>query len=126
MKRAIFGVIAGYAAWTVLWLGGNALFFGEASRVIGEGRAYTAAGPLLGVILLSIVCSIVAGLTATRIAGEKTAGAVATMAVLLLVTGIGVQIGVWSLMPAWYHLVFLALILPVTIASGRFFRSTPA
>ena len=120
MIRAILGVIAGYAAWTVLWLGGNALLFGETSRVIGEGEAFTAAGTLTGVIVLSIVCSIVAGLTAAKIAASKAAGAVIIMALLLLATGIGVQSGVWTLMPVWYHLAFLALIVPVTIASGHF------
>ncbi len=120
MIRAILGVIAGYAAWTILWLGGNALLFGEASRVIGEGQAFTAAGPLVGVIVLSVVCSIVAGLTAAKIAKSRAAGAVIVMALLLLATGVGVQLGVWSLMPVWYHLAFLVLIIPVTIASGRF------
>ncbi len=33
MIRAILGIIAGYAAWTALWLGGNGVFFGEASSV---------------------------------------------------------------------------------------------
>jgi len=117
--RAIVGMVAGYATWTVLWLGGNALLFGETSRVIGEGRAVTATGTLVGVIVLSIVCSIVAGLTAAKIAASKAAGAVVVMALLLLATGIGVQMGVWALMPVWYHLAFLALIAPVTIASGR-------
>ena len=126
MTRAIVGVIAGYAAWTVLWLGGNALLFGEAARVIGEGEAVTAPGTLAGVIVLSVVCSIVAGLTAAKIAASKAAGAVIVMALLLLATGIGVQLGVWSLMPVWYHLAFLALIAPVTIAAGRLGRRSPA
>ncbi len=119
MIRAIFGVIAGYAAWTVLWLGGNVLLFGEAARVMGEGQAFTAAGPLVGVIVLSVVCSIVAGLTAAKIAGSRAVGAVIVMALLLLATGIGVQLGVWELLPVWYHLAFLVFIVPVTIASGR-------
>ena len=122
MIRAILAVIAGYAAWTVLWLGGNALLFGEAARVVGEGQAYTATGPLLGVIVLSIVCSIVAGVTAAKVAGSRAGGAVIAMAALLLLTGTGVQSGVWSLMPVWYHLVFLALIVPVVLFGGRLAR----
>ena len=126
MIRAILGVLAGYAAWTALWLGGNALFFGEASRVIGEGRAYTVAVPLLGVIVLSIVCSIVAGVTTAKIAAARAGGAVVVMAGLLLLTGIAVQFGVWALMPVWYHLVFLVLIVPVVLIGGRFVRSSAA
>jgi len=122
MIRSILGVLAGYVAWTVLWLGGNALLFGEASRVMSQGQAYTAAGPLVGVIALSIVCSIVAGVTAAKVAGEKAGGSVLVTAVLLLLTGIGVQFGVWALMPVWYHLIFLALIVPVALAGGRLAR----
>ena len=84
MTRAILGVIAGYAVWTVVWLGGNALLFGEASRVIGEGQPYFSVGPLAGVIVLSIVCSIVAGLTAARIAAPKATIAVLVTGLLLL------------------------------------------
>ena len=123
MMRAILAVIAGYAAWTVIWLGGNALFFGEAARVAASGKAYTAVLPLLGVVVLSMVCSLVAGVLAARIAGGKAAAAVLVTALLLLVTGIGVQFSVWSLMPLWYHLVFLGLIVPVTLAGGRLKRA---
>jgi hypothetical protein len=94
MIRTILGAVAGYAVWTLLWLGGNTLFFREASRVVGEGQSYTSVGPLLGVIALSIACSLIAGITASRIARATAGKSVATMAVLLLLTGIGVQSGV--------------------------------
>lgn len=119
MMHAVVAVIAGYAIWTVLWLGGNALFFKEAAAVVGAGDAYTAPAPLLGVIVLSVVCSLAAGMAAGRIAGSLARRAVMVMALLLLVTGIGVQAGVWSLMPAWYHLAFLALVVPVSLLGGR-------
>ena len=41
-------------------------------------------------------------------------------AVLLLITGIFVQMSIWALMPAWYHLTFLALLIPVTLVGGKF------
>ena len=37
----------------------------------------------------------------------------------MLVTGIAVQAGVWALMPVWYHLVFLALLVPVCLVGAR-------
>ena len=120
MGRVIVAVIAGYAVWTALWLGGNAVLFAEAAAVIGDGEAYTAAGPLAGVIVLSVACSLAAGLTAAAMARVKARGAVLSMAALLLLTGIGVQAGVWSFMPVWYHLIFLALIVPVAVLGGRF------
>ena len=54
MSRAILGVIAGYAAWTILWLGGNVLLFGEAARVIGEGQAFTHLAFLVLIIPVTI------------------------------------------------------------------------
>ena len=118
MGRAVLGVILGYTVWTVLWLLGNAMFFAEAAEVVESGQPYTAIGGLLGVIALSIICSLAARFTAARIGGGHPR-AVLVMAGLLLATGIAVQAGVWSLMPAWYHLAFLVLIVPVAVIGGR-------
>ncbi len=48
--------------------------------------------------------------------------AVLVTAVLLLLTGIGVQSTVWHLMPLWYHATFLVLIVPVCVLAGRLWR----
>jgi len=119
MGRVIVAVMVGYVIWTALWLGGNAVLFAEAARIIGAREAYTAAGPLAGVIVLSVACSLAAGLAAAAIAGTRARIAVLTMASLLLLTGIVVQAGVWTLMPVWYHLTFLTLIVPVVIIGSR-------
>lgn len=100
MKRAVAGVIIGYLVWTALWLGGNALFFSAAAVLVKTGHPYTAVGPLSRLILLSVVCSLAAGVTAALISTARARGAVLVMAVLLLGTGIAVQIGIGSLMPA--------------------------
>jgi len=113
MLRAVIGVIAGYVTWSVVWFVGNRLLFAEAAEVVGAGEPYTRTGPLLGVLALSIVCSLAAGAVAAKISQSKGWGTVAVMAVLLLVTGIVVQASVWSLMPFWYHILFLALIIPL-------------
>ncbi|MGB7219420.1 MAG: hypothetical protein WBD07_11495 [Vicinamibacterales bacterium] len=119
MKRAVVGVIVGYLAWTALWLGGNALLFGAAAEVVGAGQPYTAAGPLAGVNVLSVVCSLAAGAAAATISRARAGGTVLVMAALLLATGIVVQAGVWTLMPVWHHLTFLLLIVPAAILGGR-------
>jgi hypothetical protein len=126
MMRAILGVLAGYAAWTVLWLGGNTVLFAEAARVMAEGQIFTAVGPLLSVIGLSVVCSCVAGVTAAKIAGPRATIPLLVTGALLLLTGVGVQAGVWSLLPVWYHLLFLALIVPVSWFAGNWARPREA
>ena len=52
------------------------------------------------------------------IAKAKSRGAVLTLAGLLLATGIAVQAAAWSTMPLWYHLTFLFLLVPMTIAGA--------
>lgn len=116
MMRAFLAVILGYAAWTALWLGGNGLLFGRAAEVVGAGERYTAVGPLSGAIGLSLVCSLVAGLIADKLAGA--ARPVLVLAGLLLLTGLGVQASAWDLMPVWYHLLFLVLLIPATCLGG--------
>ncbi len=37
MVRAVIGVVVGYMVWTVIWLGGNAAFFGRAEEVVESG-----------------------------------------------------------------------------------------
>ena len=120
MMRSVLAVVAGYAAWTVLWLMGNNYLFSEATRVVGEGELYSAKGPLLGILLLSVVCSLLAGFITAKIAKAPTSKPVLVMAILLLLTGIGVQASVWALMPVWYHILFLMLLVPVAMVGGRF------
>ncbi len=122
MMRAILGVIVGYAVWTVLWLGGNAFFFGAVADQVAAGAPFTSVGPLVFLTALSVVCSIGAGLSAAAIANERANVVVSVTGALLLLTGIAVQIGVWRLMPIWYHLTFLLLIVPVCVAAGRFWH----
>ena len=119
MMRAILGAVAGYAIWTILWLGGNALILGAAAETVSKGEPFTAIGPLLGALVLSIVCSLSAGFVAARTGGVRAHTAVLVAAGALLLTGIGVQAGSWALMPVWYHLSFLVLLLPGVMLGGR-------
>ena len=121
MVRNILAVIVGYAVWTVIWLGGNALFFKEAAEVVKAGNVYDKAGPLLAVVGLSLVCSLTAGLAAAAI--SKNSMVVLIIGVLLLATGIYVQSTVWNQMPVWYHLVFLVLIVPTVVVGGKLIGS---
>ena len=119
MKRGILAVIAGYLLWTLLWLGGNQIFFAAAAAIIQAGQAYSAVGPLAALIALSMLCSIAAGLATATIAKQSMRVAMPIMAGLLLITGGAVQMGIWSLLPLWYHLTFLALIVPTAMLGGR-------
>lgn len=125
MKRLLLGAILGYLVWTLLWLTGNqaiGLAYPEELEAFDEGGSLTATGSLVSSLVLSVVCSFLGGFTAARLGRERAGGAAWTLALLLLLTGLAVQLSAWSRMPVWYHLAFLALLLPVTLLGGT--RST--
>ncbi len=125
MMRMIIGVIVGYVVWTAIWLSVNATVFSEAGEVIAAGDAFTETGPLLGLLALSIACSLAGGVAAAIAGGKRARGAVLGNSLLLLATGIFIQAGVWSLMPVWYHLIFLSLLVPMTLLGGMCVRRRP-
>lgn len=125
MLRAILGVIAGYAAWTILWLTGNALLFAAPSQSVNDGARFESAGTLAGLLLYAAAISLVGGGICALVAGPRTRGASLCLAVALLATGIAVQAGIWPLLPAWYHVIFLALLVPLTLLGGCLTRRAP-
>jgi len=75
-------------------------------------------------IVRSIIISIMAGFLAAFIAGENRRAPL-ILGVLLLLFGLMVEVMVWSYLPVWYHLIFLALLVPMTVLGGKF-KKVPA
>ena len=121
MLRKILAVIAGYGAWSVLWVVSN-----NAARAVSPGSfgedGSLAAGMLLVCLALSVVDSLFAGWLASTMA-PGTRGPALWTGVLLLVTGIPVQVAYWSVIPLWYHLPFLAFLVPATVLGGSIRRA---
>ena len=120
--RAVLSGVGGYAVWTVLWLGGSAglrVFWPVEFGALAGGQPITAVAPLLLGVALSVVCSLAAGITVAMGAPRAVPRGLTVVAVLLLTTGIGVQASVWTLMPVWYHLVFLGLLVPGCVLGAR-------
>jgi len=124
MRRAL-AVIAGFVLWSVLWLCFNVGLnkFGIIPAALTE--PLVRAGPLAALLIGSIVLSIISGYVTASIAGPPASPAVATLGVLLLLTGIYFQSKVWHLMPLWYHLTFLVLLIPMCFAGARLRTSPP-
>lgn len=120
MVRKIVAVVVGFLVWALIWLGAGALLFGKMQGEVEQGRAVSDAGALAMLLCVSVVCSLAAGGSVGLILRGRTwMGSAITLGVLLLLTGIGVQASVWDLLPAWYHMVFLALLIPTTIISAK-------
>ncbi len=118
MARAIGGVVLAFLLWTALWLGFNSAAQAALPEIIDPEQPLTHAGMLLTFIAYSVVISIVAGFVCAAIRKDSPMKTVWVFAIILLLTGIGVEVAFWEMMPAWYHLVFLALLVPATVWGG--------
>lgn len=117
--RVALGVIAGAVLWAVLWVGGTGAARAAMPELLDPAQRLDHVGALLGFIAYSVVLSVAAGYVAAAVAKVSPMRAVWILAVLQLLVGIGVEASYWNFMPVWYHLVFLALLIPATVFGGR-------
>ncbi len=73
------------------------------------------AGVLLALLVLSVIASVASGYLTTVIAQDPSITPGLILGVILLIVGILVQRSAWNLMPLWYHLVFLGLLIPGSV-----------
>ncbi len=73
----------------------------------------------LGLIAMSMATIVLAGWLTARLAPGDAWPHVYALSALQLAIGLAVQIGSWALMPAWFHIPFLALLVPGVLVGGR-------
>lgn len=117
--RVALGVVAGAVLWAVLWVGGSGAARAAMPELLDPSQRLDHAGALFGFVAYSVVLSVAAGYVAAAVAKASAMRAVWILAVLQLLIGIAVEASYWDLMPVWYHLVFLALLIPATVLGGR-------
>ena len=129
MVRIVLGVIAGFIAWMIVWFGGEQILsaiwpaFGTHQAAfqaaIENGSQFTAdATMLLTHIVLGSVVSVISGFLAALIAGENRRAPL-ILGFLLLGLGVLKMVMSWPYAPLWYHVVFTAILLPMTIVGGK-------
>ena len=116
--RAIVAVVAGAAVWAALWIGGTQAAQAAFPSTLAEGQPITHTGALLGLILYSVPLSMLAGYVTATVMGKDPMRVVWALAVLQLILGIIAETSAWSVTPVWYHVVFLALVVPATVYGG--------
>ncbi|GAB5536165.1 MAG: hypothetical protein Rubg2KO_24140 [Rubricoccaceae bacterium] len=119
MANALLSVVGGYIVWTVVFLGGSAGIRSAFASAHTPDGGTSSAGLLLLYLALSCAASLLAGFAAARLSKSHTMRNVLIVAGLLLATGIPVQISAWEMLPSWYHLTFLAALVPLTWIGGR-------
>jgi len=133
MVRIILGVIVGFIVWSVVWVGSEptlAKFWPEyANHSMDAEKALTNGTPLetsaviaLANLIRSFLTSLIAGYLAALAAGEYKRSTM-ILGVILVAVGIAVEYMFWNVAPAWYHVLFVLFLMPMTILGGRMRRS---
>jgi hypothetical protein len=120
MVIKILAVIAGFIVWSVVFVGGEALTRVIAPAWVAPADAtFVGDAPLLLTYLVrSVIASVLAGFTASLIA-KDSAKIPFILAIILLLVGLMVQIGTWNMVPVWYNIVFLILLVPMTMLGAK-------
>lgn len=117
--RQTIAVVVGFIVWSALWLILK-LALKDAGLVPADpSQAIVEAKPLLFLLAGSLIISLIAGYVAAAVRGKTAYGVIVVLGLILLAVGIFVQVQYWHLMPLWYHLTFLVLLLPLCLAGAR-------
>ena len=119
MVRLVAAVIAGFVLWSAVWIAAQRVVVSVVPEAFGEDAEIASTGVLLLFLAVSVVDSLVSGWVAALVAKDTAGRAVPILAAGLLGTGLVFEIGGWGLAPAWYHVVFLLLLVPATLAGAR-------
>lgn len=130
MLRIVSGVIAGFFAWVIVWFGSEKALSALWPEWFGaQQRAFEAAlteggqfNPDTKFLLTHCVCgaiaSLISGLLAVLIARENKRAPL-VLGLLLLAFGLLKAVMSWQYVPLWYHVIFTALLLPMTMLGAK-------
>jgi hypothetical protein len=130
MLRIILGIIVGFIVWSIVWVGSDQFlhtlsrdWYGAEKDKIVLAIANNESLNLDAVVVIidlvrSIIASIMAGFLTALVAGENRKSTL-ILGIILLVVGVAVQIHLWKVYPIWFHLIFWALLIPMTILGGK-------
>jgi len=117
--KQVLAVVTGYVLWSILWLGLNQALLLLGVLTPSSTEPLTSSKPLLVLLIGSVLLSLASGYVTARIAASAWAPCAIVLGVLLLLTGIYVEIQLWYRIPLWYHVSFLALLIPMTFLGAR-------
>ncbi len=130
MVRIVLGVIAGFVSWMIVWVASEKILSAISPDWFGAQQgAFQAAiengsqfNPdttfLLTQIVSASIVSVLSGFLAALVAGgNKRAPLI--LGFLLVAVGLLKVVMSWPYVPIWYHIIFTAILLPMTIFGGR-------
>lgn len=120
----VAAIVTGVIVWGLFWNLGTSFAQSRFPDHLPADGPVTHVGLLLAFILYSALLSVLAGYLTAALDGTPAMSPVFWLAGIQLAIGILVQAGYWSMFPAWYHLVFLSLVVPATLLGGRLHGGT--
>jgi hypothetical protein len=124
IARGLAGIVAGLVCWFLIATIGNLLFRvswpGYAELEIVSGFTLVM---LIARLLLGAASSVCAGTTVAWITRGNRTSAVG-LGIVLTALFVPVHYNLWEKFPIWYHLLFLASLLPLTLL-GAVLRGRP-
>ncbi len=126
MIRSTLAILAGFIAWSVLWLAGNVLLSSLFSGAFREDGSTGHVGILIFLVLYSLVISIISGYITAQLANHHRLRHSLILGTILLVVGIFVQLQFWTVLPLWYHFSFLVLLVPGAYLGAKIYQNSRA
>jgi hypothetical protein len=118
MFRSILAVISGVFSWGAICLTINQILYVVFPASFNKDGITDSAELLIFFLIMSVFYSIVSGFVTATIAKEKEMFHVFVQSLVNLSFGIFIQYQYWDKMPLWYHLPFLAMLVPGVILGG--------
>ena len=126
MGRTVLAVIVSLVVWFAIAFCVGYVMRASWSAYAAVADAMTFTLPMmLARLALGVLATLVAGWLAGRIATHRKAAPVA-LGFALLAIFIPQHIFLWDKFPLWYHLFFLASLVPLAILGSRIRRTSPS
>ena len=125
MGRSILAVFAGAVLWALLWASTNAGLMAAFPEIIQPDEYVGHLGMLLTFLGVSFIYSVAAGYITALVAKSKAIQHGLALGILQLSLGTFFEVSYWELLPVWYHLVFLVLLIPGNVAGAAMRADRP-
>lgn len=116
--RSVLAVVAGSITWMITALGTDNLLAAVRPEWFGAAGRVDDVGVLLFLLSYSLGFAILAGYVTGWIARRREIQHTLALGVLQLAMGTVATIAYFDVAPAWYHLTFLALLIPAHVLGG--------
>jgi len=114
MGRSVLAVLAAPVVWGLVMLPVDFLL----QLVFPDAHVALPTTYLIVNLIASVGYSVVAGAVSAWIAGRRAVAHGVGAGLALFAVGLMVQLPAWDLLPIWYHLGFLVMLVPACVAGA--------